>query len=78
VLATAHDGVAHIDAIVRGQGAVLYRSGRHQRHQQRVRIGPEFSATAIDKESGRFDTMRTNAPPVGAAGVATGADGAWD
>jgi len=77
----AHDGVAHVDATlfaVKEQKFYADLAGTSAT-QQRVRIGPEFSATAIDKESGRFDTMRTNAPPVGRGWeFATGADGAWD
>jgi TldD protein len=33
--------------------------------QQRVRIQPNLNAVAIDKESGRFETMDTVAPPAG-------------
>ena len=33
--------------------------------QQRVRLQPNLNATAIDAESGRFETMKTLAPPAG-------------
>jgi TldD protein len=33
--------------------------------QQRVRLHPELEAFAVDESSGRFDSMRTLAPPVG-------------
>ncbi|HEY2203337.1 MAG TPA: TldD/PmbA family protein [Pseudonocardia sp.] len=33
--------------------------------QQRVRIEPRFTATAVDRGAGRFETMRTLAPPAG-------------
>src|SRR5215207_4277578 len=33
--------------------------------QQRVRVNVQLEAVGVDKESGRFDTMRTLAPPVG-------------
>jgi TldD protein len=33
--------------------------------QQRVRIEPEMEVYGIDEDSGRFDSMRTIAPPVG-------------
>src|SRR3954453_15025973 len=33
--------------------------------QQRVRVLPEFEAYGVDDASGRFDSMRTLAPPVG-------------
>ncbi|MCI0687732.1 MAG: TldD/PmbA family protein [Sporichthyaceae bacterium] len=77
----AHDGVAHVDAslfAVKEQKFYADLAGTVST-QQRVRIGPEFTATAIEKETGRFDTMRTNSPPVGRGWeYATGADGVWD
>ena len=33
--------------------------------QQRVRIAPELEVFGVDEKSGRFDSMRTIAPPVG-------------
>ncbi|MDT7647832.1 MAG: TldD protein, partial [Pseudonocardiales bacterium] len=33
--------------------------------QQRVWIEPRFTATAVDRAAGQFETMRTLAPPVG-------------
>ncbi|NYI03328.1 TldD/PmbA family protein [Allostreptomyces psammosilenae] len=33
--------------------------------QQRIRLNPEFTAVAVDTDSGAFETMRTLAPPVG-------------
>jgi TldD protein len=33
--------------------------------QQRVRLEPEFEVHGTDERSGRFDSMRTTAPPVG-------------
>jgi len=33
--------------------------------QQRVRLSPGLNATAVDRAAGRFETMRTLAPPVG-------------
>ncbi|HEX6247549.1 MAG TPA: TldD/PmbA family protein [Nocardioidaceae bacterium] len=33
--------------------------------QQRVRVEPEFQVFGADERSGRFDSMRTTAPPVG-------------
>jgi len=47
--------------------------------QQRVRVHPVVNAVAVDDESGRFETMRTLAPPVGRGYeylVGTGWD--WD
>lgn len=49
--------------------------------QQRVRIQPVFEALAVDKDTGRFDTMRTLAAPAGRGWeYATGDDGvvAWE
>ncbi|HUR75517.1 MAG TPA: TldD/PmbA family protein [Sporichthya sp.] len=47
--------------------------------QQRVRIQPNLNAVAIDKESGRFETMDTLAPPVGRGWEYTqGAGWDWD
>jgi TldD protein len=33
--------------------------------QQRIRLEPRFTATAVDRAGGGFETMRTLAPPVG-------------
>jgi TldD protein len=33
--------------------------------QQRIRLEPRFEATAVDRAQGRFESMRTLAPPVG-------------
>jgi len=33
--------------------------------QQRIRLEPRFEATAVDRAAGRFETMRTLAPPAG-------------
>lgn len=47
--------------------------------QQRVRIQPQLTATAVDAESGRFDTMRTLAPPAGRGWeYLTGSGWDWD
>ena len=47
--------------------------------QQRVRVHPELTAVQVDAASGRFDSMRTIAPPVGRGWeYVTGADGVWD
>jgi TldD protein len=49
--------------------------------QQRVRLHPVVEALAVDAESGRFETMRTLAAPVGRGWeYVTGADGIvdWD
>ena len=47
--------------------------------QQRVRLHPVVEALAVEADSGRFETMRTLAPPVGRGWeYVTGADGLVD
>ncbi|WP_313896056.1 TldD/PmbA family protein [Streptomyces sp. YIM 98790] len=47
--------------------------------QQRVRVAPELTAVAVDPDSGRFDTMRTLAPPAGRGWeYLTGTGWDWD
>ena len=63
----AHDVVAHAEAschAVRENKFYADLAGTTTT-QQRVRINVQLEAVGIDKESGRFDTMRTLAPPVG-------------
>jgi TldD protein len=46
--------------------------------QQRVRLAPEFTAAAVDRGHGSFETMRTCAPPVGRGWeFMTGSDWDW-
>ena len=63
----AHDVVAHAEA-----GAHMVMENKFYADlagttttQQRVRVNVQLEAVGVDKESGRFDTMRTLAPPVG-------------
>jgi TldD protein len=63
----AHDEVDHVEASL-----VAVRENKFYADlagtvttQQRVRLHPVLEAVGIDKESGRFDSMRTLAPPVG-------------
>jgi TldD protein len=63
----AHDQVDHVEAVLR---AVLENKfyadlAGTVTTQQRVRLHPALEAVGIDKEAGRFDSMRTLAPPVG-------------
>ncbi|HEU4912113.1 MAG TPA: TldD/PmbA family protein [Actinomycetes bacterium] len=63
----AHDVVAHAEASAH---AVLENKfyadlAGTTTTQQRVRVNVELEAVGIDKESGRFDTMRTLAEPAG-------------
>ncbi len=63
----AHDIVAHTDASVHSVMENKFYSdlAGTTTTQQRVRINCELEAVGIDKESGRFDAMRTLAPPAG-------------
>ena len=61
------DGVAHVDASVYAVKENKYYAdlAGTSTTQQRVRLNPELTAVAVDKESGAFETMGTVAPPVG-------------
>jgi len=58
-----HDGIDHVDA---GLHAVkeckFYSDGMTTAIQQRVRVNPGLTAVAVSPD-GRFETMRTLAPP---------------
>ena len=61
----SHDGIDHVDA---GLHAVkeckFYSDGATTALQQRVRLNPAVTAVALSPD-GRFETMRTLAPPAG-------------
>jgi TldD protein len=61
----AHDGIDHVDA---GLHAVkeckFYSDGATTALQQRVRLNPAVTAVSLSPD-GRFETMRTLAPPAG-------------
>jgi len=61
----AHDGIDHVDA---GLHAVkeckFYSDGVTTALQQRVRLNPAVTAVSLSPD-GRFETMRTLAPPAG-------------
>jgi TldD protein len=63
----AADGVSHVDAeLLAVQENKFYADlAGTVTTQQRVRIAPELTAVWIDPDGGRFDSMRTLAPPVG-------------
>ena len=63
----AHSAVDHVDASVYAvkENKFYADLAGTITTQQRVRIHPEMTATAVDKESGRFETMRTLAHPAG-------------
>jgi TldD protein len=61
----AHAAVSHVDASLQQvRECKFYSDGATTATQQRVRLQPQLTAVAI-AEDGRFDTMRTLAPPVG-------------
>ncbi|SDY32264.1 TldD protein [Modestobacter sp. DSM 44400] len=63
----AADGVEHVQSScmhVKEQKYYADTAGTRTR-QQRVRIHPEFTALAVDRSTGAFESMRTLAPPVG-------------
>src|SRR5574341_1347845 len=63
----AAEGVSHVDAeLLAVQENKFYADlAGTVTTQQRVRIAPELTAVWIDPAGGRFDTMRTLAPPAG-------------
>lgn len=63
----AADGVEHVQSScmhVKEQKYYADTAGTRTR-QQRVRIHPEFTALAVDRATGSFESMRTLAPPAG-------------
>ena len=82
----AHERIAHVDAMLyQVRECKFYRDGATTALQQRVRIVPQLTCVAIEPD-GRFDTMRTLAPPAGrgleylggSPWGAAGTPGAWD
>jgi TldD protein len=61
----AHEAVSHVDASLQQvRECKFYSDGVTTATQQRVRLNPSVTAVAVT-DDGRFDTMRTLAPPVG-------------
>ncbi|HEV2371170.1 MAG TPA: TldD/PmbA family protein [Streptosporangiaceae bacterium] len=84
----AHERVAHVDAVLHQvRECKFYSDGATTTLQQRVRVRPEMTAVALEPD-GRFETMRTLAPPAGRgleylggspwSATANGSAGAWD
>jgi TldD protein len=72
-----HETVSHVDATLRQvRECKFYSDGATTSTQQRVRLHPELTAVAIAAD-GRFDTMRTLAPPAG-RGYEYLTDSIWD
>jgi TldD protein len=60
-----HDAVSHVDASLNQvRECKFYSDGATTATQQRVRVYPAVTAVAVT-DDGRFDTMRTIAPPAG-------------
>ncbi len=77
----ALDGVDHVTAGLQQvlEGKFYADTAGTVTTQQRVRIHPVLEALAVDSDNGRFETMRTLAPPAGRGWeYATGADGMVD
>ena len=61
----AHAAVSHVDASLQQvRECKFYSDGATTATQQRIRLQPALTAVAVS-DDGRFDTMRTLAPPVG-------------
>jgi TldD protein len=61
----AHEPVSHVDAsLLQVKECKFYSDGATTATQQRVRVHPSVTAVAVEP-GGRFETMRTLAPPVG-------------
>jgi TldD protein len=75
----ASDGVAHTTAgLYQVKENKFYAdSAGTVTTQQRVRIQPSLTATAVDSSSGAFETMSSLTPPVG-RGYEYLTDGTWD
>lgn len=76
-----HEAVSHVDARLWAvqENKFYADTAGTITTQQRIRILPELTATAVDSASGRFDTMRTLAPPAGRGWeYLTGTGWDWD
>jgi TldD protein len=78
-----HDRIDHVDASLHQvRECKFYADGATTALQQRVRLHPQVTAVAVEP-GGRFETMRTLAPPAGRGleylgGGAWAGPGAWD
>ena len=63
----AADGVDHVHAALAQvrENKFYADSAGTSTLQQRVRVGPSVTATAVDRAAGGFETMRSLAPPIG-------------
>jgi TldD protein len=78
----AADGVDHVDAsLLQVQENKFYADlAGTVATQQRVRLNPDLTVVTVDRSSGRFETMRSLAPPVGRGWecVAGGPEDGWN
>jgi TldD protein len=78
-----HDRIDHVDAsLYQVRECKFYADGTTTTLQQRVRVHPEVTAITVEP-GGRFETMRTLAPPAGRGleylgGGPWSTPGAWD
>ena len=75
------DGVAHVSVHVASVHECKFYANTEGTSytQQRVRIGPDITAFAVDAETGRFDSMASCAPPAGRGWeYLTGTGWNWD
>ena len=76
------DGVDHVDAhVLAVREQKFYADARGtSTTQQRVRVQCQLDAVAVDQDGGRFETMRTLAPPAGRGWEYLAGNGArsWD
>jgi TldD protein len=74
-------GVTYVDATLRQvkENKFYADTAGTATTQQRVRVHPSLNAVAVDQQAGRFDTMRTLAPPTGRGyEYLTGTGWDWD
>ena len=76
----AADGVDHVSALVNTVKEQTFYADTFGSviTQQRVRTLPALEAVAVDATAGRFESMRTLAPPTGRGWEALTDDGVWD
>ncbi len=76
----ASDGVDHVSALVHAVKEQTFYADSFGSSitQQRVRTMPVLEAVAVDAQAGRFESMRTLAPPTARGWEAVAGDEVWD
>ena len=76
----AADGVDHVSALVNTVKEQTFYADTFGSSitQQRVRTMPALEAVSVDSAAGRFESMRTLAPPVGRGWETVAGDGVWN